>query len=87
MTNGTSGILREIRVKGQKLQTATSFIRMQAFKMRCYQSLLNFHVKTMSPRRMFAERSKQLFRIYDKLLISVKNWKLRWFGHVSRSLA
>ena len=36
----------------------------------------------------FTERSRQpLENNYEDLLTLVKNWKLRWFGHVSRSLS
>ena len=51
--------------------------------MRCYRRLLNIsykdHVTNEEVRRKIQAAK------YDKLLILVKKWKLRWFDHVSRS--
>ena len=59
--------------------------RTQAFEMRCYRWLLNIsykdHVTNVEVRRKIQAAIGE----YDELLTLVKKWKLRWFGHVSRS--
>ena len=63
--------------------TAELAKRTQAFEMRCYRRLLNisYHVTNEEVRRKIQAAIGE----YDELLTLVKNRKLRWFGHVSRS--
>ena len=59
--------------------------KIQVLKMRCYRRLLNIsykdHVTIEEVRRKFQAAIGE----YDELLTLVRKWKLRWFGHVSRS--
>ena len=53
-----------------------------AFEMRCYQRLFNISYKDHVSNK---EVCRKIQGEYDKLLTLVKKWKLRWFGHVSKS--
>ena len=149
MTNNANGIQREIKVKGQKLGTVTSFKylgavvsddgskqrfsaaltklksiwrdnnislrskvklmrslvisiflyacdswtltaelekRTQAFEMRCYRRLLNISYKDHITNEEVRRKIQAVIGEYDELLTLVKKRKLRWFGHVLRSL-
>ena len=61
--------------------------RVQAFEMRCYRRLLNSSYKDHVTNEEVPRKIQAAIGEYDKLLTLVKKWKLRWFGHVSRSLA
>ena len=65
--------------------TAEPQKRTQAFWMKCYQRLLNIsckdHVTNEDVRRMIQAATGK----YYELLALVKQRKLRWFGHISRS--
>ena len=59
--------------------------RMQAFEMRCYRRLLNISCKDHVTNEEVCRKIQAAIGEYDELLTLVKNGKLRWFGHVSRS--
>ena len=59
--------------------------RMQAFEMRCYQRLLNILYKDHVTNEEVRKKIPAAIGEYDELLTLVKKWKLRRFGHVSRS--
>ena len=59
--------------------------RMQAFEMRCYRRLLNILYKDHVTNGEVRRKIQAAIREYKELLTLVKKWKLRWFGHVSRS--
>ena len=58
--------------------------RTQGFKLRCYRRLLlTSRIRTMSLKRLFADRSKQPFGNLTKLLTVLTKLELRWFGSIS----
>ena len=69
--------------------------RRQAFEMRCCRRLLNISYKDHATNEVsykdhaineeVRRKSQATIEEYDELLTLVKKWKLRWFGHVSRS--
>ena len=59
--------------------------RMQAFEMRCYRRLLNISYKDHVTNEEVRRKIQAAIGEYEELLTLVKKWKLRWFGHVSRS--
>ena len=59
--------------------------RTQAFEMRCYHRLLNISCKDHVTNEKVRSKIQAVIGEYDELLTLVKKWKLRWFGHVSRS--
>ena len=59
--------------------------RMQAFEMRCYQRLLNISYKDYVTNEEVRRKIQAAIGEYGELLTLVKKWKLRWYGHVSRS--
>ena len=59
--------------------------RTQAFEMRCYRRLLNISYKDHLTNEDIRRKIQAAIGEYDKLLTLAKKWKLRWFGHVSRS--
>ena len=59
--------------------------RMQAFEMRCYRRLLNISYKDYVTNEEVRRKIQAANREYGELLTLVKKWKLRWYGHVSRS--
>ena len=59
--------------------------RMQAFEMRCYWRLLNIPYKDHVTNEEIRRKIQAAIGEYNELLTLVKKWKLRWFGHVSRS--
>ena len=58
---------------------------MQAFETRCYRRLLSIYYKDRVTNKKVHIKIQTAFGEYDELLTQVKKWKLRWFGHVSRS--
>ena len=56
-----------------------------AFEMRCYQRLFNILYKDHVTNKEVYRKIQAAIGEYDKLLTLVKKWKLRWFGHVSKS--
>ena len=56
-----------------------------AFEMRCYRRLLNISYKDHVTNEEVRRKIQPAIGEYDKLLNLVKERKLRWFGHVSRS--
>ena len=65
--------------------TAELEIRTQAFDLRCYRRLLNISYKDHVTNEEVRREIQEVIGEYDELLTLVKKWKLRWFGHVSRS--
>ena len=59
--------------------------RMQAFGMRCYRRLLNISYKAHVTNEEVRKKIQAAIGEYGKLLTLIKKWKLRWYGHVSRS--
>ena len=59
--------------------------RTQAFEMRCFRRLLDISYKDHFTNEEVRRKSQTAIGEYDVLLTLVKKWKLRWFGHVSRS--
>ena len=57
---------------------------MQAFKMRCYQRLMNIWYKAHVTSEEVYKKIETAIVKYDELLTLVKKRKQRWFGDVSR---
>ena len=55
------------------------------FEMRCYPRLFNISYKDHVTNKEVCRKIQAAIGEYDKLLILVKKWRLRWFGHVSKS--
>ena len=54
--------------------------------MRCYQRLLHISYKDHVTNEEVRRKIRAAVGEYDELLLTlIKKWKLRWFGHVSRS--
>ena len=53
--------------------------------MRCYRSLLNTSYKDHVTNEEVRNRIQNAVGVHDDLLSTVKKWKLRWYGHISRS--
>ena len=58
---------------------------MQAFEMRCYRRLLNISYKDHVTNEEDRRKIQATIGEYGELLTLIKKWKLRWYGHVSRS--
>ena len=65
--------------------TAGLWTRMQSFEMRCYRRLVNVSYKDHVTNKEVRRKILAAIGEYDELLTLVKNRKLRWFGHGSRS--
>ena len=61
--------------------------RIQALEMRCYRRLLNISYKDHVTNEEVRNRIQNAIGVHDGLLTIVKKQKLRWYGHISRSLA
>ena len=59
--------------------------RMQAFEMKCTWRLLDISYKDHVFNKEARRKIQAAIGDYDELFMLVKKWKLRWFGHVSRS--
>ena len=59
--------------------------RMQAFEMKCYRRLLNISYKDYVTDEEVRRKIQAAIGEYGELLTLAKKWKLRWYGHVSRS--
>ena len=59
--------------------------RIQALEMRCYRRLLNIIYKDHVTNEEHSNRIQNAIGVLDDLLSMVKKWKLRWYGHISRS--
>ena len=59
--------------------------RIQALEMRCYRRLLNISYKDHVTNEEVRNRIQNAIGVHDDLLTMVKKWKLRWYGHISRS--
>ena len=57
----------------------------QAFEMRWYRRLLNILYKDHVIIEEVCRKIQAAIGEYDEPLTLIKKWKLRWFGHVSRS--
>ena len=56
-----------------------------AFEMRCYPKLFNISYKDHATNKEVCKKIQAAIGEYDKLLILVKKWKLRWFGQITKS--
>ena len=59
--------------------------RIQALERPCYRRLLNISYKNHVTNEEVCNRIKNANGVHDDLLTMVKKWKLRWYGHISRS--
>ena len=59
--------------------------RTQAFEMKCYRRLLNISYRDHVTNKEDCRKIQVAIGEYDELLALVKERRLRWFGHVSRS--
>ena len=59
--------------------------RIQALEMRCYRRLLNISYKDHVTNEEVRNRVQYAIGVHDDLLTMVKERKLRWYGHISRS--
>ena len=59
--------------------------RIQALEMRCYRRLLNISYKDHVTNEEVRNRIQNATGLHDDLLTMVKNRKLGWYGHISRS--
>ena len=59
--------------------------RIQALEMRCYRRLLNISYKDNVTDREVRNRIQNAIGMHDDLLTMIKERKLRWYGHISRS--
>ena len=60
--------------------------RIQALEMRCCRRLLNISYKDHVTNEEVCSRIQNATGVHDDLLTMVKKRKLRWYGHISRSL-
>ena len=60
--------------------------RIQALEMRCYRRHLNISYKDHVTNEEVRNRTQNAIGVHEDLLTMVKKRKLRWFGHISRSL-
>ena len=58
----------------------------QALEMRCYRRLLNISYKDHVTNEEVRNRTQNAIGVHEVLLTMVKKRKLRWYGHISRSL-
>ena len=58
---------------------------MQTFEMTCYRRLFNISYKDHVINEEVCTKIQAALGEYDELLAMIKKWKLRGFGHVSRS--
>ena len=61
--------------------------RIQALEMRCYRRLLNISYKDHVTNEEVRNRIQNETGVRGVLLTMVKKWKIRWYGHISRSSA
>ena len=59
--------------------------RVSALEMRCYRKILNVSYKDHVSNQTIRTMVKQAIGPYDDLLAIVKQRKLKWYGHISRS--
>ena len=59
--------------------------RIQALEMRCYRRLLNISYKDHVTNEEVRNRIQDAIGVHDDLLTMVKEKKLWWYGHISRS--
>ena len=59
--------------------------RIRALEMRCYRRLLNISYKDHVTNEEVRKRIQNATGVHDDLLTMVKERKLRWYGHISRS--
>ena len=58
--------------------------RIQALEVTCYRRLLNISCKDHVTNKEVRNRIQNAIGVHDDLTM-VKKWKLRWYGHISRS--
>ena len=59
--------------------------RIQAMEMRCFRKLLGITYRDRITDEEVQNRIEQAIGPYDDLLTTVRHWKLKWYGHVTRS--
>ena len=59
--------------------------KIQALEIRCYRRLLNISYKDRVTNEAVRNRIQNAIGVHDDLLTMVKERKLRWYGHISRS--
>ncbi|XP_072042720.1 uncharacterized protein [Amphiura filiformis] len=59
--------------------------RIQALELRCFRKILSISYKDHVTNEEVRTRVKQAIGPYDDLLTTVRQRKLRWYGHISRS--
>ena len=59
--------------------------RIKAVEMRCFRRLLGISYKVRISNDEVINRIKNEIGPFDDLITLVKKWKLRWYGHVTRS--
>ncbi|XP_072016924.1 uncharacterized protein [Amphiura filiformis] len=59
--------------------------RIQALELRCFRKILNISYKDHVTNEEVRTRVKHAIGPYDDLLTTVRQRKLRWYGHISRS--
>ena len=65
--------------------SADLYKRIQAMEIRCFQEILRISYKDHVTNEAVRNKIKQAIGPYDDLLTTVKNRKLKWYSHVSRS--
>ena len=60
--------------------------RIQALEMRCYRRLLKISYKDHVTNEEVRNRIQNATGVHDDLLTMVKKQKLRWYGHIPKSL-
>ena len=66
--------------------TADILKKLQATELRCFRKLLGISYRDHVTNDAVRERIRQAIRPYDDILTTVKKCKLKWFGHVLRSV-
>ena len=69
-------------------ETLTSELqrRIMAVEMRCYRHLLHISYKDHITNAIVCKKIQAAISHYEEILTTVKKRKLRWFGHVVRSI-
>ena len=60
--------------------------RIRAMEMRCYRKILHISYKDHVANKEVCAKIQQAVGSHEDLLITIKRLKLKWYGHISRSL-